>query len=83
MKYTMQISFDIRFLPEFQKHIEDFPSDKSIEIDLASVESMDTAAAQFLLSLKKTKLNQEDRFVLKGLNNPVVKNLLDQIGTQL
>ena len=71
--------FDIRSLPEFKEKLVNLSHEEAVEIDLTNVESMDAAACQFLLSLKKTKLNQLDKFIFKGFANEQVQKAMGRV----
>ena len=74
--------FDIRTLPDLKKTLEELPGEEFFEIDLANVETMDAAAAQFLSSLEKYVENQGIEYSLKGLDNKIVQKVIAQICIQ-
>ena len=78
-KCIVPTEFDIRALPEFKEKLENFSGDEVLEFDFTNVESMDAAACQFLLSLKKTYINQSDKCIFKGLSSGVAGDILARL----
>ena len=74
--------FDIRTLPDLKKTLEELPGEEFFEIDLANVETMDAAAAQFLSALEKYVENQGNKYFLKGIDNKIVRKVIAQICIQ-
>jgi len=55
------------------KFLEEFQTNKDIEIDLSNINKIDMPAIQLLLSLKKSCENQNKLFEIKNINENIFK----------